>query len=872
MAAHGAGAAALERTVVVRGAGWSPGLLYARAAAAAAAASAAAGIGGGGSGASASAAAAAPSSRGDAARLIVPDVDRYGADAAASDMPPLPQDFARLRREAGLRSLAATAIGPPGGEPLGVLVLGRAAPGGFKDQWGAMVLAAAATSLLQHVRQAAVAQAAGLLVALDDERDPAAAIGALLRLGSRFMWRATNVAMGVRLALVEPGEAAALVFESTRPPECGAGGGGSGAAAAPRQKQQQQLPHSGGGSVTAALAAPDPALDVAVREVPLANTLLASAIAMRKARFVRDAASYLQNCPSPARDVFTHASSLVASVVVVPLLVGGAHAAAADGSGNGSGSGGALGALYFTQDAPCDFSNTQDALLGFVHCVTVSLRNKLAGQMALLKGLADQAARQKARSCDGAVAPALRRPSFGSSAARLLRPASGAAAARAGGSDGANDDSGSVASDASGSAEDAAGALADPAAPLSPQQQALAPPPPAASGRLSKVSSRRLCTEAMLKVLQQEIRKGKRRSVELSFVGDHLVISAFISHGGFGRVFRGTWHKRPAAIKVMNARHSDSEALGDAMEMAVLSSVQHPNIVSVYACLTDMVEVAPPAAASTPAGAGAGGSSGALMYLGGGSASPPPGAGLGAAAAVSPDGAPQSQPQRQQAVMPAYRRMQPGEDDADAPAFNIIVMVRLAPLPCCPCCHCRAAMLPARPLSCCRPRRACSANRRYRSMQCTLPFTNRRPHACIIINTRPPTKQEYADRGTLGDAVMRDGLFHRRLEGGAVGVDLPAVVDVSRAVMCCVSSRLACLRKRGDRRESRQVKSAVHWKELDTQLNRHAAHDRRVQAKQHTKHLHTMQKNRRSSTLPTPSSTSTASASSTATSSSTTCC
>jgi len=70
------------------------------------------------------------------------------------------------------------------------------------------------------------------------------------------------------------------------------------------------------------------------------------------------------------------------------------------------------------------------------------------------------------------------------------------------------------------------------------------------SGRLSKVSSRRLCTEAMLRVLQQEIRKGKRRSVELSFVGDHLVITEPIGYGGFGRVFRGSWHKRPAAIKV----------------------------------------------------------------------------------------------------------------------------------------------------------------------------------------------------------------------------------------------------------------------------------------------------------------------------------
>jgi hypothetical protein len=41
----------------------------------------------------------------------------------------------------------------------------------------------------------------------------------------------------------------------------------------------------------------------------------------------------------------------------------------------------------------------------------------------------------------------------------------------------------------------------------------------------------------------------------------------------------------------MNSRHSDSEAVSDAMEMAVLSSVQHPNIVQVYSCLTDMVEV-----------------------------------------------------------------------------------------------------------------------------------------------------------------------------------------------------------------------------------------------------------------------------------------
>jgi hypothetical protein len=85
--------------------------------------------------------------------------------------------------------------------------------------------------------------------------------------------------------------------------------------------------------------------------------------------------------------------------------------------------------------------------------------------------------------------------------------------------------------------------------------ESLVPPIPSAHDRrLAKVSSRRLCTEAMLKVLQQEVRKGKRRSVELSFVGDHLVLKEMLGRGGYGSVYRGTWHKRPAAIKVRAPR------------------------------------------------------------------------------------------------------------------------------------------------------------------------------------------------------------------------------------------------------------------------------------------------------------------------------
>lgn len=117
------------------------------------------------------------------------------------------------------------------------------------------------------------------------------------------------------------------------------------------------------------------------------------------------------------------------------------------------------------------------------------------------------------------------------------------------------------------------------------------------SARLSKVSSNQLCTEGMLKVrpglaapplgrlgvgscrrgrsslptgfmhtshslqtkctpshltsqvLQQQIRKGRRRSSLLSFQSN-LVIHEPLGRGGFGHVYRGTWHTAAAAIKV----------------------------------------------------------------------------------------------------------------------------------------------------------------------------------------------------------------------------------------------------------------------------------------------------------------------------------
>jgi hypothetical protein len=41
----------------------------------------------------------------------------------------------------------------------------------------------------------------------------------------------------------------------------------------------------------------------------------------------------------------------------------------------------------------------------------------------------------------------------------------------------------------------------------------------------------------------------------------------------------------------MYRRSTEHEAMKDAVEMAVLSAATHPNIVQVFRCLTDMVEV-----------------------------------------------------------------------------------------------------------------------------------------------------------------------------------------------------------------------------------------------------------------------------------------
>lgn len=70
-----------------------------------------------------------------------------------------------------------------------------------------------------------------------------------------------------------------------------------------------------------------------------------------------------------------------------------------------------------------------------------------------------------------------------------------------------------------------------------------------------------------------------------------LVIEEHLGTGSYGTVFRGHWQNTKVAVKIMYTHNSESEAAANAVEMAVLTSVQHPNIIQAYSCLTDLIEL-----------------------------------------------------------------------------------------------------------------------------------------------------------------------------------------------------------------------------------------------------------------------------------------
>ncbi|KAI8467829.1 MAG: kinase-like domain-containing protein [Monoraphidium minutum] len=506
----------------------------------------------------------------------------------------------------GLRSFVQVPIGPPNA-PLGVLMLATSKLCSFDSAGWQVKLQFAANGLLPHVRHAQVDRVARLLRAMGEEEDTFALIATLLQGASDFVLRTCKVDASARLALLRPpppGAAApreALLFEAprARPMLCsGGGGGGSWARDALRPVLGSSTQVN---CIDGVVASP--------LKVP--NTLLGAALAQGQARFVADVRMYMQSCARPARDVFTASSHLVSAVVVVPLIVDGEPP---------------LGGLYIVPSAPCQFGNIQDALLGFIHAVTPALYMKLSGRAESLAAVVSAVGRRTSISYPSRAASDA---AASGSPDGLMELVGGSGATNSCASDHAMPCSSLTAAGGAALGQGPGSVC------MSSAGGGLVGPTP--SGLLPTVkSSQRLNTDAMLQLLERDImaKDRRRRSMEepraRSF-NPEVTVNGVIGRSAGATVFRGVWHRAPAALKVMPSRHDEAEAMRDTLEMAVLSSVAHPNVVQVYACLTNMVEAQE---------FGGGRSSGRLSGE----------------------------------LRSCYRRLRPDEDDCGRETFNILVM------------------------------------------------------------------------------------------------------------------------------------------------------------------------------------------------------
>lgn len=72
-------------------------------------------------------------------------------------------------------------------------------------------------------------------------------------------------------------------------------------------------------------------------------------------------------------------------------------------------------------------------------------------------------------------------------------------------------------------------------------------------GMAKPVVVKRSCTEAMLKVLQHELRKTHAKTAQQHEWIDELTLMEIVGKGGFGVVYKGTFKGSVAAVKVRRA-------------------------------------------------------------------------------------------------------------------------------------------------------------------------------------------------------------------------------------------------------------------------------------------------------------------------------
>ncbi|KAF8056374.1 serine/threonine-protein kinase [Scenedesmus sp. PABB004] len=340
----------------------------------------------------------------------------YRTVHSEADARALPQDWAALHREAGLRTFLAAHIVVAGQDaPAGVLVLASPEPGAFMEDSWPLLLSMVCTGLVPLLTSPWLSGLSGLAAALVDAASDGFATfaAAFLQHSGDLLAAITHRQLGVRLGLLSADGAELLLLHlASRSLAAGEEGcevasiESSGDAEQQQQQQQQQLPslqpHTFGEYGSFDLPSSSACPQLRITRVAAAGTLLADAARAKREVFVADACAALaaEGEEAAALDMVDVGDELVSSIAAVPLF-------GADGA--------AVGGLYVTSDKPGPFLGSNPVVVEQAALLQAMLHQQLVALPATLDALhmqacvvpeADELLSSSMASCEGVTSSA----------------------------------------------------------------------------------------------------------------------------------------------------------------------------------------------------------------------------------------------------------------------------------------------------------------------------------------------------------------------------------------------------------------------------------------------------------------------------------
>jgi hypothetical protein len=293
--------------------------------------------------------------------------------------------------------------------------------------------------------------------------------------------------------------------------------------------------------------------DGEVIEMPLKNTLLSDAINVGKARFISDCAAYISSSSEPATDIFVSPWRTVASIVVCPI-----------GTGKND-KYKPIGGVYFTLDYPTSFVHMKQYIQGLMCIVTEHLRVRclerhveLWNWVKLNTGSASYSSNEIHRSSQS----------------------------------GSQSGSGSGSSSKTITLRDQderkqrLSWLFQRPAKKSWDQVDTKRSSSDSEPRKPRMLNR--STKAIYNLLSKEfVSYMNTEELHDDWVSE-ITSLELIGKGGFGDVYRCRWRGNLIAVKIMHPKRTDKNLVKDAVEMSVMTIINHPNIVQVYMCKHDV--------------------------------------------------------------------------------------------------------------------------------------------------------------------------------------------------------------------------------------------------------------------------------------------